>query len=238
MVAAIAAPFVVLSAVAAVWPDTLPLNTAANVAAAIGTAILGLAALLTIVQDQDRRAEERANRRADRAPILVVKVIPRKETRQIRAAGNPQLSAPGTYTARDLVLMNVGPGIAQRVKGRHKLQYVRWQELASKPGPGPEDAPRDSRWIDFQLKVPYLPSGDSVVLVSGDVGEGYEEGFDFMTGHFFEIGCTDLDGHPAKKARGGVVWNHPGFASGFAAEAYEEDHRDVSEWDFTSKEFE
>jgi hypothetical protein len=88
-------------------PSQLPLSTAADVLAGVGTFAVALVALYGMSTDSRRRMEERNDRRADRAPNLDMFVVPTTRPHSTDPGQNglmssernsAHLGAPGTVS--------------------------------------------------------------------------------------------------------------------------------------------
>lgn len=218
-----------------------------------GTAALAASAYYTIEWDREKHEKEeswrdqlRLDRKQDREPHIEIlageRILPRRA-----ATGEGMAETESVeFHARTLVLRNNGPGIAANFKAKRAKRILPAEVLI--PPPGPPD-PWEGRPLsrdrvatdetrEDTVKRVYLRADEEVVLESPDEWIAPPDPFiDETYLVYWTVDCTDLDGNPAKLARGGLKESEPLTKEDSPEEDIEWDrniHRAWSRWYFVA----
>lgn len=199
-----------------------------QVSVALGTGLLGAAAIYQTLGENERRTLDERNRRADRAPHL--RLLPKAHMATRYGDGKPDAElkaprAPFQFEELELVAENVGPGIAGDLHATFVAMYFGIEYDAAPTQPQPWKAPPSVSKVlkespkfderDLRLPSKYLPIGpeNQMTLLNADDSAGWaaNELDEDARAYIVRVDYSDLDGSPALPAIAVVYRDPPAF---------------------------
>lgn len=191
------------------------LSTMVQVSVAIGTGLLGAAAIYQTLTERLKRQGDEQNRRADRAPHIRLMGRDHLSTHYVAGAGAAPKKAPRVpvpFTELEVVVENVGPGIAGEIKVNLVSAFfdIDYEDPAALREPWElPPSPREvlkmgPKFEESPLRLPsqYLPVGQEnrMLLFNADDVESWgQTELDRDTRAFVvEVAYKDLDGVPER----------------------------------------
>jgi hypothetical protein len=160
--------------VSVAYPGLLPLDTLGSLIAGVGTFALAVVALYALAVESEAREQDRLDRRAERAPHLVIRAISIPHRRKQGSSNRPSLGQ--IFNERALAILNDGLGPARSLTWRVTIEEIPL-------GIAPEDVPaqpidEDSGMFEYEVDP-------------DDLGGGL-----FHAGEQFQIVAVNMDRRP------------------------------------------
>jgi hypothetical protein len=200
--------------------------TMVQVSVALGTGLLGAAAIYQTVSENERKRIDESNRQTDRAPHIRImddkRVVDHIVDFTDPAGKRGKKSVK--FAELEVFVENVGPGIAGGLSGILVCMYFeidysqdyesiedereRHQDLKGVLNDRPSFEERELR-----LPSTFLPVGVSerMKVINADEERKWlvEQNDRDPRAYIVQISCTDLEGHPAQSATAAIYWIPP-----------------------------